>query len=54
MTPEQQQQYRDHLAAGRFDPDKRAEQYAFQRGWNAALEFAERKLDETTKEGSPS
>jgi hypothetical protein len=51
MTAEQQQQYRDLFAAGRFDPDKRVEQYAFQRGWNAGLEFAQEKFDQTTKEG---
>ena len=44
MTPDQLQQYRDLLAKGKFDPDKRVAQYEFQRGWNAAIEFAEQKL----------
>jgi len=44
MTPAQLQQFREALTSGKFDPDKRAEQYVFQRGWNAALEFAEQKL----------
>lgn len=44
MTPDQLQQYRDSLAAEKFDADKRSVQYDFQRGWNAAIEFAEQKL----------
>ena len=52
MTPEQQQKFRDLIAAGRFEPDRKAEQYAFQRGWNAGLEYAQQKFDETMKEGS--
>lgn len=48
MTPDQLQRYRESLAAGKFDPDRRAEQYEFQRGWNAALEFAEQKLKQAT------
>lgn len=44
MTPDQLQRYRDSLAAEKFDPGKRSEQYELQRGWNAAIEFAEQKL----------
>ncbi len=44
MTPAQLQQFKEALAAEKFDPGKRSDQYEFQRGWNAALEFAEQKL----------
>lgn len=51
MTPEQIQQYRDLLAAGRFDPDKRSDQYPYQRGVNEGLRSAEEYLARVLNEG---
>ena len=45
MTPEQIDAFKSLLNAGRFDPDKADfEKWAFQRGFNAGIEFAELQL----------
>lgn len=45
MTGEQVEQFMALLNAGRFDPDKADfEKWAFQRGFNAGIEFAELQL----------
>lgn len=42
MTGEQVEQFKALLNAGRFDPNKADfEKWAFQRGFNAGIEFAE-------------
>lgn len=51
MTPDQLQQYRDLLAKGKFDPDKRSDQYPYQRGVNDGVAFAEAQLDKVLKDG---
>lgn len=49
MTPEQLQQLRAKLASGR-QPEARADQYAFPRGWNAAFDTVEKWIKEVTGE----
>lgn len=50
MTPDQLQQYKQALTSAKFNPDSRNyDDYAYQRGWNSCLEFAERKWAEITK-----
>lgn len=51
MTPDQLQQYRDLLAKGKFDPDKRSDQYPYQRGVNEGLRSAEEYLERVLSEG---
>lgn len=45
MSPDQLQALRDKLATSR-QPVERAEQYAFPRGWNEAIDFVEKTLKE--------
>jgi hypothetical protein len=45
MTPEQLQELRDALKAGKVAPDKVSNEWAFQRAWNEGIEFAERQLE---------
>lgn len=56
MTPDQLQQYRDLLAKGKFAPKAElANQYAYQRGVNAGVTFAEDCLAKVLKdEAQPS
>lgn len=49
MTPEQLQQLRDKLTAGR-QPVFRGETNPHPRGWNDALDFVERMLKEVLGE----
>lgn len=51
MNPDQLQQYRDLLAKGKFDPDKRSELYPYQRGVNDGVAFAIDQLDKILKDG---
>lgn len=44
MTPEQIQQYRDALRAGKVADDKASEARVFLRGWNDGIAFAEMQL----------
>lgn len=45
MTGEQVEQFKSLLNAGRFDPNKADfEKWAFQRGFNAGIEFAENQF----------
>jgi hypothetical protein len=45
MTPEQLRRLREKLAANR-QPVQRYEQYAHPRGWNDALDFVEKTINE--------
>jgi hypothetical protein len=49
VTPEQLQTLRDKIARGR-QPGDRQEQYAFPRGWNAALDFVEKCIKEVMEQ----
>jgi len=49
VTPEQLQQYRDRLKVGR-QPQSKWSENPHPRGWNDALEFAERTLKEVLGE----
>lgn len=42
MTPEQLQQWRDKIEAGRQPEGRPMSDYTFNRGWNEALDFVER------------
>lgn len=44
MTPEELATIRQNVASAKFQPQPRTEQYAFQRGWNEAIEFVERQF----------
>jgi hypothetical protein len=44
MTPEQLQQFRDLIKAGRVPDEKASENRVYLRGWNGGLEFAETHL----------
>jgi hypothetical protein len=44
MNPEDLEKLRQNIAAAKFQPQPRTEQYAFQRGWNEAIEFVERQF----------
>ena len=50
MNPDQLNQYRDLLKAGKFDPDRQNVDYAYQRGVNSGIEFAEEQLAKVLKE----
>ena len=55
MTPEQIQQYRDALRAGKIADEKLNPDRAFLRGWNEGIAFAEMLLAKIVrKEGEAS
>ena len=50
MTPEQLKRFRERIAAGRQPEGSPRMRYAHPRGWNDALDFVERVLNETLGE----
>ena len=53
MTPEQLQQFRDLLAAGKVPDEKASEKRVYLRGWNGGLEFAQAQLAKVLGEKVP-
>jgi hypothetical protein len=52
MTPADLENLKALLTAGKFNPDKTTQDYAFQRGWNEAIDWAVTQSGKLVVEGN--
>lgn len=53
MSDQQRAEFYETLTAAKFAPQRPSHEYPYQRGWNAALDFAIKKMREVCDDPEP-